>query len=154
MLHRRRPALIQYIIEKGQISGFPLYLIGNMLYNGCIKMGGMAMNCMKCGREVDEGQVFCWNCLQQMETEPIKITASVRIPRQPARRAATHRPVLHLEEDVRRLERANENLRVWVLLLAMAAVLLAMAVYHQEVGQAVAELGKNYAIIEARGIPR
>ena len=115
------------------------------------------MNCMKCGREVEEGQVFCPECLEQMEAEPIKISAPVHIPRQPARNTVSHRPALPLEEDVRRLERTNENLRVWVILLAMATLLLAMAVYHKEVIGVVEDLGKNYSVIESqvvRGIPR
>ena len=112
------------------------------------------MNCMKCGREVEEGQVFCQECLALMETDPVRISTPVHIPRQPTKRAAAHHSVIHPEEEVKRLERANENLRVWVILLAMAALLLAMAVYHKEVANVVEELGKNYSVIETRGIPR
>ena len=116
------------------------------------------MNCMRCGREVEEGQVFCNECLELMESDPIRIATPVHIPRQPTKGAATRRPVHHPEEEVRRLEKANERLRVWVILLAMAAVLLGMAVYHNEVAAVVDELGRNYSVIEtnlgSRGIPR
>lgn len=112
------------------------------------------MNCMKCGREVEEGQVFCQECLEQMGNEPIRISTPVHIPRQPTKGAVTHHPVLHTEEEIRRLERANQRLRMWVLLLAMAALLLGMAGYHKELSEAVDELGKNYSVIETKIIPR
>ena len=116
------------------------------------------MNCMKCGREVEEDQVFCQECLEQMENEPIRISTPVHIPRQPTKGTTTHHAVLHPEDEIRRLERANERLRVWVILLAMASLLLAMAVYHKEVASVVEELGKNYSVVEtkivSRGIPR
>ena len=107
------------------------------------------MYCMKCGREVEGEEVFCPECLEQMEQEPIDMNASVKIPRQPPRNTRSRRPTIHLEEEVKRLERANERLRIWVLLLAMATILLAMAIYHKEVVQVVEDLGKNYSIAES-----
>lgn len=112
------------------------------------------MNCMKCGREVEEGQVFCQECLEQMEADPIRISTPVHIPRQPSKGAAVHHSVIHPEDEIRRLERANERLRIWVILLAMATLLLGMAVYHKEVADAVAELGRNYSVSEIKVIPR
>ena len=112
------------------------------------------MNCMKCGREVEEDQVFCQECLEQMENEPIRISTPVHIPRQPTKGTATHHAVLHTDEEIKRLERSNQRLRLWVLLLAMAALLLGMAGYHKEVASAVEELGKNYSVIETKIIPR
>ena len=112
------------------------------------------MYCMKCGREVEDGQVFCSDCLVQMELEPIPIRSSVKIPRQPLKTNKIRRPAIHYEEEVRRLEKANERLRIWVILLAMATVLLIMAAYHKEVVQAVEDLGKNYSIVETRHGPR
>ena len=112
------------------------------------------MYCMKCGREVSDGQVFCPECRVQMEREPIHLRTSVKIPRQPPWNNKPRRPAIHYEEEVRRLEKSNEVLRAWVLLLALATILLVMAVYHKEVVQVVEELGKNYAIIETRYGPR
>ena len=111
------------------------------------------MYCMKCGREVEGEEVFCSECLEQMEQEPIPMQASVKIPRQPPKDSRPRRPVVYLEEQVKRLERANERMRIWVILLAMATILLAMAIYHKEVVQVVEDLGKNYSIIES-GIHR
>ena len=113
------------------------------------------MYCMKCGREVEEGQVFCPECLEQMEQEPIAIDTSVKIPRQPPRNTRPRRPTVHLEEEVKRLERSGDRLRIWVLLLAMSTILLSMATYHKEVAKVVEDLGKNYSIAETvRNGPR
>ena len=112
------------------------------------------MYCMKCGREVEGGQVFCADCLVQMEQEPIPIRAAVKIPRQPLNNHKTRRPAIHYEEEVLRLEKANERLRIWVILLAMSAILLGMAVYYKEVVQAVEDVGKNYSIVETQHGPR
>ena len=112
------------------------------------------MYCMKCGREVEDGQVFCPDCQDLMKQEPISIRTAVKIPRQPINNNRTRRPAIHYEEEVHRLEKSNERLRIWVILLAMATVLLAMAVYHKEVVRAVEDMGKNYSIVETHHGPR
>ena len=107
------------------------------------------MYCMKCGREVEGTEVFCPDCLVQMEQEPIAMNASVKIPRQPPRDSRSRRPLVHPEEEVKRLERSNQRLHAWVIVLAMATVLLTMAFYYREVVGVVDDLGKNYSIVEA-----
>ena len=64
-----------------------------MLYNsGNMKMGGVSMNCMKCGREIREEQVFCPKCLELMEQHPIKTDIAVQIPRRPEAPAKKTQP--------------------------------------------------------------
>ena len=106
------------------------------------------MYCMKCGREVEGEQVFCPECLELMEQEPIAIRTSVKIPRQPLKNNRPRRPVVYLEEEVRRLERSNDRMRIWILLLAMSTILLTLAIYHQDVADVVENLGQNYSIVE------
>ena len=38
------------------------------------------MNCVKCGREIPEDQVFCEICLTEMENYPVKPGTAVHIP--------------------------------------------------------------------------
>lgn len=38
------------------------------------------MNCMKCGRDIQEGQVFCESCLEVMRRYPVKPNTAVQLP--------------------------------------------------------------------------
>ena len=38
------------------------------------------MSCMKCGKEVSEDQVFCPECLAEMERYPVKPGTPVLLP--------------------------------------------------------------------------
>ncbi|MBQ8237813.1 MAG: hypothetical protein IJZ39_06695 [Oscillospiraceae bacterium] len=106
------------------------------------------MNCMKCGRELKEGQVFCDTCLEGMEKEPIKIDTTVLIPAQPKESPAHRRPIVNPEEEVKRLEKVNQNLILFLILTSVATVLFAMGLFHQEVLDVVDDLGRNYSVVE------
>ena len=107
------------------------------------------MNCMKCGREPREGQIFCDSCLESMEKEPVKINAAVMIPAQPVKKtAAFRRPVINPEEEIKRLQYINQNLILALILTGFAAVLLAILIYGQSVWDAVEDLGRNYSVVE------
>ena len=60
---------------------FGLYEMKKLLYNklNC-KKGAWAVNCMKCGREISEGQAFCEECLEIMDQYPVHPGIYVRIP--------------------------------------------------------------------------
>ena len=66
------------------------------------------MNCLKCGREIEEGQVFCNDCLVQMAAAVKKVHAR--------RRGKTA-----LEEQLKALK---ARVRVLSVLLAVCVVLL------------------------------
>ena len=111
------------------------------------------MNCMKCGREVDEGQVFCDTCVGCMEHEPIKMNTPVLIPAQPPKKSSPRRPVINPEEEVKRLEKLNQNLFLILVLMFTTILLLLAYVFNQEVLQAVEELGRNYHVVETGAMP-
>lgn len=79
------------------------------------------MNCMKCGRETALGQVFCKECLAEMDKHPVKPGTPIVLPPQNTastpRRTPT-RKVRKPEEQVTLLRR---------LLLAVSLVLLAVS---------------------------
>lgn len=81
------------------------------------------MNCMRCGREIRDGQVFCPECLAEMEKCPVKPDAPVRLPRRPD--ADLRRPVRKKgpseEEQIRILKK---RVRILGLLLAAALVVI------------------------------
>ena len=111
------------------------------------------MNCMKCGREVDEGQVFCDDCLESMEQEPINMNTPVLIPAQPPMKSSPRRPVFKPEDELKWVRDLNKNLCLVVLLLSVTVLMLLGYVFNQEVLQAVDELGKNYNVIETVTMP-
>lgn len=59
----------------------PLYEPEKVLYNRCnLKKGGIVLNCMKCGRDIEEGQVFCPACLEDMARYPVKPGIAIQLP--------------------------------------------------------------------------
>ena len=106
------------------------------------------MNCIKCGRELEEGQVFCEECLEVMERDPVKITAPVVIPSQPVKKPNYRRPVVNPEEEVKRLLYVNQNLIMALVLVSIAAVLFAFLAYEKEFWEVVDNLGRNYHVME------
>ena len=107
------------------------------------------MNCMKCGRELREGQIFCDSCLESMEKEPVKINAAVMIPAQPPKKgSAFRRPVINPEEEIKRLRYINQNLILALILVGFAALLLVIMIYGRSLQEVVDELGRNYSVVE------
>ena len=111
------------------------------------------MNCMKCGRELKEGQVFCDECLVSMEHEPVKLNTPVLIPAQPPKKSSPRRQVVNPEDEVVRLEKLNQNLFLILVLLFTTTLLLLGYVFNQEVLQVVEELGRNYSVIGEATLP-
>ena len=85
------------------------------------------MQCMKCGMEVPEGQVFCNGCLEVMDKYPVKPGTPVHIrPRKPIEKTQ-RKVVLSSRELYLRERRANRRLKILVLVLAL--VLTALSVF-------------------------
>lgn len=85
------------------------------------------MNCMKCGREVPDQQVFCESCMEVMNNYPVKMDAAVQLPvrkdAQPNKKAVRRRPALSEQEQIRRLK--TRVRRLWT---ALAIVLVLFAI--------------------------
>lgn len=88
------------------------------------------MTCMKCGREIPAGQVFCDSCLEVMEKYPIKPDTVVQLPRrstQPVqKKQPSRRKQLTPEEQVPLLKRTCRRLMLCV--IALLLILSATAV--------------------------
>lgn len=77
------------------------------------------MQCMKCGLEIPEGQVFCDGCLEVMEQFPVNPGTPVHIiPRKPAEKAPKKRG-LSTKEQLLRQTRINRRLRVLILIMTV-----------------------------------
>lgn len=108
------------------------------------------MNCVKCGRETAEEQVFCEACLSEMENYPVKPGTAIHIPVQrPQEETKKQQPRKRLpltpSEQIIRLRKKVRRLRVIVILLLLLCAGLSFAM-----GRAMTELdfqrllGKNY----------
>ena len=53
-----------------------------------IALGGIGLHCMKCGSEIEDGQVFCERCLSDMKRCPVKPGTRIQLPNRPAPEAA------------------------------------------------------------------
>ena len=82
------------------------------------------MNCLRCGRETTDQQVFCDQCLKRMESDPVKPGTPVYIP---VRKAApepkkSRRHPKHArtpEEQLSALHRAVRRLWITVCVLVL-----------------------------------
>lgn len=107
------------------------------------------MQCLKCGREIVEGQVFCNGCLKVMAANPVKPNTVVTIPERDVRvRRMAPRSQNKSEELVDRLERKIMQLRLWVCMLTAAVMvcvgLLTWQHFAQEDGPVI---GQNYTSV-------
>ncbi len=107
------------------------------------------MNCIKCGIEVKEPQVFCDKCLAEMEKYPVKPNVTVSLPPRPAytpskkksRRAKYVKP----EDLIRHLRTKVRLLWLTVILLFAAFTLVAVMMLNMlDKGQSDLQPGQNY----------
>ena len=110
------------------------------------------MHCMKCGREIPEGQVFCPDCLLTMSKYPVKPGTTVVLPKRReysiVKRVVPRRKMVTPEDQIRRLRRA---LRI-VLIGWLITFLLLCASLYPAVSYILEENhflpGQNYSVIE------
>lgn len=118
------------------------------------------MNCLKCGREVAESQVFCTDCLILMEKYPVKPGTAVilpnRSPAPPVRKAGSHfHPILSQEEQLRVLKRRLHRLTLMLAVTLLLFAALAFYTAHLLRSQAQPKTGQNYSSVttsEASGV--
>ena len=113
------------------------------------------MNCVKCGRETAEEQVFCDVCLGEMENYPVKPGTAVHIPaRNPmeeSRKAHPRRkPVLPPSEQIARLKKKLLRTRIFAVVLLLICGCLCFLVSRTAAELDIQRLlGKNYRTEEA-----
>lgn len=84
------------------------------------------MNCLKCGREIEEGQVFCNDCLVQMAKYPVKPGTAVQLP---SRGSAAVSKKVHSRRRTKtapeeQLKALKKRIRILSALLSVCVVLL------------------------------
>ena len=111
------------------------------------------MNCMKCGREIALGQVFCKECLADMATYPIKPDTPVNLPPQtvttPNRRSRPARKTRKPEEQVAILRRIVLGLVLVLLLVSLAFAVTTISLTQRICDHTeTAPPGQNYSTME------
>ena len=107
------------------------------------------MQCLRCGRETEGEQVFCFLCETTMMKHPVKPNTVVTIPERSIReRVSTPRRTVRTEEDTDQLRRTILQLRLWVCML-MAALMLCVGVltWQELTREEKPAIGQNYTSI-------
>ena len=110
------------------------------------------MYCMRCGREIGEEQVFCGDCLAEMEKYPVKPGTAVRIPQRPAnpapRKPVNRKKIITPEEAILKLRKRLRFFVVIWLVTLLAAVALAWPAYQYLVEEEHFSTGQNYSVFQ------
>ena len=86
------------------------------------------MQCMRCGRDVESGEVFCDECHRDMESYPVKPGTVVLLP-QYTQYSQPKRPPVRIvppEEQIRKLKKRT---RVMGWLLAVSVLVAALSAW-------------------------
>ena len=112
------------------------------------------MNCMKCGREVSEDNVFCADCLLEMEKYPVEPGTVVLLPRRressiPKKQVKRHSPAP--EEQIASL---RKRLLILTLLLiaCIAAIVLMFELTMHYIKDEHFEIGQNYSSVSPASV--
>lgn len=84
------------------------------------------MGCLKCGRDTEEGAVFCSDCLLEMQRYPVRPGTPVVLPAQErvVPRKAPKRRAVPPEEQIKGLKKRIRALTIlWMVTLLALAVL-------------------------------
>ena len=108
------------------------------------------MKCMKCGRDVEAGQVFCLDCLKGMEDYPVNPNVTVRLPRRPdagQNRKQTRRKSASEEEQIRMMK-VRMRIMFWLLVIALAVIIaLTIPAVRYLLEETISLLpGQNYSV--------
>jgi hypothetical protein len=117
---------------------------------------GNGMNCMKCGREIALGQVFCKECLADMEQYPIKPGTPVPqfdpAPAVAVKRVAAPRKQKKPEELVIDLKKWIIGLSISLLVVILSfSIVTAILVGQLENAENKVPAGQNYSSLDTTG---
>lgn len=113
------------------------------------------MNCMKCGKETQQEQIFCPECLAEMEKYPVKPGIVVQIPVHPLKKQPHHRRgAANHEEQLKRLSRINRRLIFALVLTVLIAVFFALLSFDVLEKYSMHKLlGQNYSVAVSTEAP-
>ena len=87
------------------------------------------MNCMKCGTEIENGNVFCESCLADMNRYPEKPGTRILLPNHPAPEAVKKQPVRRRPPTTaEKLTKTQQVLKCVTVALVVSILLLGFAI--------------------------
>ena len=110
------------------------------------------MQCMKCGRDLDPGEVFCRECRDVMARYPVKPGTVVQLPHRQlhytAKRQPSRRKAIPLEEQIERLKHVSRRLALALLVsVLISAVAGYVAVTQFLENHRKHAVGQNYSVM-------
>ena len=113
------------------------------------------MECMKCGKNTSDHQVFCDDCLQVMERYPVKPGTPITLPKTSsptaAKKAAHKKRTLAPDEQVIYLRKHLRRARRFSLLLALLLLAASAMLLYEALSPSGPNIGKNYTIDTTQG---
>ena len=106
------------------------------------------MNCLKCGRDIPEGQLFCESCLEVMAKYPVKPNTAIQLPHRTAavkKQQPKRRQGPTAEEKLQTARRFLRRVTIlWLITLGLLIASLFPAVKYL-VGDRIRLPGQNYS---------
>ena len=93
------------------------------------------MNCMKCGTEIENGNVFCESCLEDMSKYPVNPGTRILLPNHPTPEAAKKQPIKRRPPTAEEKLKKTQHVLKWVTVTLVVSLLL--------LGYAISMLWKN-----------
>ena len=87
------------------------------------------MACMKCGKDCEESQVFCQECLAVMERYPVKPGTTVQLPKRAPRSEKKVLRTTPLKEVVQQQRATIRRMRLALAILFLALCLVSALLY-------------------------
>lgn len=113
------------------------------------------MGCLKCGRDLEEGQIFCASCLEDMANCPVKPGTPISLPKPredaPVRKSSRLKLPLSPEEQVKRLRKRCRWLTALVAMLLIGCIALGLVCLRIARDAKKPLRGQNYSTMETTG---
>lgn len=107
------------------------------------------MNCMKCGREISDDNVFCTDCLLEMEKYPVDSGVVVLLPRRRESSIQKKQIKRHAPPPEEQIAALRKRLLILTLLLiaCITAIVLMFEPTMHYVRDEHFEIGQNYSSV-------
>ena len=117
-----------------------------------VTLGGIGLNCMKCGTEIEGGNVFCGSCLTDMDKYPVKPGTRILLPNHPAPESVKKQPVRKRPPTVAQKLKKTQKVLKWVTVALVVSLLmlgftLSMLIEYVTPKDPQENIGQNYNTI-------